>query len=692
MDSIKEGSTVIAIDKDKNSQYAVKWAVDNLLKKNTTCTLIHVRTKALHPRDVETASKQGRPPTNEELHQFFLPFRGFCARKGIVAKELVLHDIDVPSALTDYIIDNNIKSIVVGAPNWNVFRRIFNDADVSSSLVKSAPESCTVHVVSKRKVENLQPLGPSQHKIIKPTTKLLKETLSLKGNSTSEDLFRKTYKNGILRQSSDVICFGQSNVGIQQVKPYISSEESKSPTLSDESNSSKLIDGSKLNENQDAVRNSNSSSTTNSSTKSPKTLETEINKLKLELKKTTEEYTKACREAVMAKGKAMDLEKFMFEEEQNIEKARLGEEAALALAEVEKQKTKAAMESAEMSRCLAAIEIKKRKQTEKRAMQKEEEKQRASNTNPPHNILCKRYSIEEIEVATNCFDKALKLGEGGYGPVFKGVLDNTVVAIKALRSNINQGDRQFQQEVEVLTTVRHPNMVLLLGVCPENGCLVYEFTENGTLEDRLFRKDNTPPLPWNLRFKIASEIATGLLFLHQTKPEPIVHRDLKPSNILLTKNFVTKIADVGLARLVPPSAADKTTQYHMTATAGTFFYIDPEYQQTGLLGVKSDIYSLGVVLLQIITGKSPMGVARLVEEAIHEGKFEEVLDPNVTDWPVEETLSLARLALKCCEMRKRDRPDLGSVILPELNRLRDLGRVIDTDIVPARRLVNISTH
>ncbi|XP_019435819.1 PREDICTED: U-box domain-containing protein 34-like [Lupinus angustifolius] len=638
MASIKEVSTVIAIDKDKNSKYAVKWAVDNLLMKNTSCTLIHViRTKALHPRNVENASKQGRPPTNEELHQFFLPFRGFCARKGIVAKELVLHDIDVPSALTEYIIENNIRSIVVGAPNWNVFRRIFNDADVPSSLV------------------------------------------------------RKSYKNGILRQSSDVIYFGQNNNAIQQGKAYISSEESNPPTLSDENNLSKLIDGSKLNENQDAVRNSNSSSSTNSSSKSPRTLETEINKLKLELKKTTEEYTKACREAVMAKVKAMDLEKFMFEEEQNIEKARLGEEAALALAEVEKQKTKAAIESAEMSRCLAAIEIKKRKQTEKRAMQKEEEKQIALNTNQPDNILCKRYNIKEIEDATNCFDKALKLGEGGYGPVFKGLLDNTVVAIKALRSNITQGDRQFQQEVDVLTTVRHPNMVLLLGVCPENGCLVYEFTENGTLEDRLFQKDNTPPLPWNLRFKIASEIATGLLFLHQTKPEPIVHRDLKPSNILLTKNYVTKIADVGLARLVPPSAADKTTQYHMTATAGTFFYIDPEYQQTGLLGVKSDIYSLGVVLLQIITGKGPMGVARLVEEAIHEGKFEEVLDPNVKDWPVEETLSLASLALKCCEMRKRDRPDLGSVILPELNRLSDLGGVLDTDIVTASRLVNIST-
>ncbi|PNX59579.1 U-box domain-containing protein 35-like, partial [Trifolium pratense] len=126
-------------------------------------------------------------------------------------------------------------------------------------------------------------------------------------------------------------------------------------------------------------------------------------------------------------------------------------------------------------------------------------------------------------------------------------------------------------------------MVLLLGACPEYGCIVYEYMANGSLDDCLFRRGKAPPLPWQLRFQIAAEIATGLLFLHQNKPEPIVHRDLKPGNILLDRNYVSKIGDVGLARLVPPSVQDTVTQYYMTSTAGTFCYIDPEYQQTGML-------------------------------------------------------------------------------------------------------------
>ncbi|RWW31422.1 hypothetical protein GW17_00003958 [Ensete ventricosum] len=215
-------------------------------------------------------------------------------------------------------------------------------------------------------------------------------------------------------------------------------------------------------------------------------------------------------------------------------------------------------------------------------------------------------------------------------------------------------------------------MVLLLGACPEHGCLVYEYMANGSLEDRLFRRGNTPPIPWQHRFQIAAEIGTGLLFLHQTKPEPLVHRDLKPANILLDRNYVSKISDVGLARLVPPTVADHTTQYCMTATAGTFCYIDPEYQQTGMLGVKSDIYSFGIILLQIITSKSPMGLAHYMERAIERGTFTEMLDQSVPDWPVEEALRLAKLALKCAELRRKDRPDLATVILPELERLRDL--------------------
>ena len=230
----------------------------------------------------------------------------------------------------------------------------------------------------------------------------------------------------------------------------------------------------------------------------------------------------------------------------------------------------------------------------------------------------------------------------------------------------------FCLQVEVLSCIRHPNMVLLLGACPEYGCLVYEYMANGSLEDRLYRRGNSPSLSWQLRFRIAAEIGTGLLFLHQTKPEPLVHRDLKPANILLDRNYVSKISDVGLARLVPPSVADNVTQYRMTSTAGTFCYIDPEYQQTGMLGIKSDVYSLGIMLLQIITARPPMGLTHHVERAIENDTFEGILDPTVLDWPVEEALGFAKIALQCSELRRKDRPDLGKVVLPELNRLREL--------------------
>ncbi|XP_019052065.1 PREDICTED: U-box domain-containing protein 34-like [Nelumbo nucifera] len=403
-----------------------------------------------------------------------------------------------------------------------------------------------------------------------------------------------------------------------------------------------------------------SDSPTHPSQSSVKDIEAEMKRLKLELKQTMEMYSTACKEAISAKQKALELHQWKVEEARKFQEARMAEEAALAIAEREKAKCKAAIEAAEAAQRLAEIEANKRRI-------------RALDALSKHDIRYRKYSIDEIEVATERFAESLKIGEGGYGPVYKAFLDHTPVAIKVLRPDAAQGRKQFQQEVEVLSCIRHPNMVLLLGACPEYGCLVYEYMDNGSLEDRLFRRENTPAIPWQIRFKIAAEIATGLLFLHQTKPEPLVHRDLKPANILLDRNYVSKISDVGLARLVPPSVADSVTQYRMTSAAGTFCYIDPEYQQTGMLGIKSDIYSLGIMLLQIITAKPPMGLTHHVERAIERGTFAEILDQSVTDWPVEEAFKYAKLALKCAELRRKDRPDLGTVVLPELNRLRDLG-------------------
>ncbi|XP_022874381.1 U-box domain-containing protein 34 [Olea europaea var. sylvestris] len=407
-----------------------------------------------------------------------------------------------------------------------------------------------------------------------------------------------------------------------------------------------------------------------STSQSMEEIEAEMRRLKLELKQTMDMYSTACKEALSARQKAKELQHWKMEEQRRLEEARLAEEAALALVEKEKAKSRAALEHAEAAQRIAELEAQKRINAERKALKEAEEKIKVLNALANSDVRYRKYSIEEIEVATNYFSQGHKIGEGGYGPVYKCYLDHTPVAVKVLRPDATQGRSQFQQEVEILSAVRHPNMVLLLGACPEYGCLVYEYMPNGSLEDRLFQHGKTPPLSWQQRFQIAAEIGTGLLFLHQMKPEPLVHRDLKPANILLDRNLVSKIGDVGLARLVPPSVADSVTQYLVTSTAGTFCYIDPEYQQTGMLGVKSDIYSLGIIFLQLLTGKPPMGLTHHVERAIKKGTLGEMLDPSIPDWPVEEALSFAKLALKCSELQRKDRPDLSKVILPELNKLR----------------------
>ncbi|KAG6507051.1 hypothetical protein ZIOFF_032391 [Zingiber officinale] len=294
-------------------------------------------------------------------------------------------------------------------------------------------------------------------------------------------------------------------------------------------------------------------------------------------------------------------------------------------------------------------------------------------TMPPLPLSISSLANRPCQAEREYFTDRRKIGEGVYGPVYKCHLDHTAVAVKVLRPDAAQGRSQFHQEIEVLSCIRHPHMVLLLGAYPEYGCIVYEYMANGSLEDRLFRRGNTPTVPWKYCFRIAAEIATPLLFLHHMKPEPLVHRDLKPANILLDRNYVCKIGDVALAYLVPPSVTDSVMQYRVTSTAGTFCYIDPEYQQTGMLGVQSDIYSLGVMLLQIIITKPPMGLTHHVSRTIEHGELESMLDPEVADWPVHEAQRYTEIALKCAELRQKDWPDMEKAILPELNRLRAPG-------------------
>ncbi|XP_027167850.1 U-box domain-containing protein 35-like [Coffea eugenioides] len=750
-------NAAVAIDADKNSQFAVKWAVDRL-NLNGFITLLHVKTQQ-NSSPQEDVPKEGRAPTKDELAKFFLPYRGFCARKGVRVHEVVLHDIDVARAIAEYVIDNSICMIVLGASSRSALARAFRAQDMQSQLIKSIPDFCAVYVVSKVRAQavksatrspNASSIASSRQQpqvgylsdtpgsqqltcFIAPIESCSKGSWRSAGSDrshsdggspavysdkSSRDFVPMTSRRGQSKNRSPQypspqhplsssgtdflhlppldrqpnsknisppktadslqICLYNRNPGSKTPSNQLSGNNlnlhfpipgSPSHSLSGSSDRSEPLSFQSSNLSFELLDQSHTSdaSWTSSSSQGTGELEEEIKRLKQELKQSMEMYNSACR------FQAREIDEWKLDEARRIEGCRQTREFAMIMVETEKHKCKAAIEAAQMAQRLAELESQKRKEAEMKLLHQAEEKKKAMDALAHCDIRYRKYSIEEIETATGYFSPSEKIGEGGYGPVYKAYLDHTAVAIKVLRSDISQGKKQFQREVEVLSHMRHPHMVLLLGACPEYGCLVYEYMENGSLEDRLFCRNGSTPLPWTIRFRIAAEIGTALLFLHQTRPEPIVHRDLKPANILLDRNYVSKIGDVGLSRLVPPSVADSVTQYHMTAAAGTFCYIDPEYQQTGMLCTKSDIYSFGVLLLQIITARTAMGLTYHVEEAIEHGSFQETLDPKVADWPVEDALSFAKLALKCCELRRRDRPDLGSVILPELERLRDLG-------------------
>ncbi|KAG6391364.1 hypothetical protein SASPL_149118 [Salvia splendens] len=709
----------VAIDKDRGSQIALKWATDNLLVKGQTVILVHVRFKQsgspLSSPWPNQASDGGEEIDDDpQLKELFLPLRVLCTRKDILRHEVVLDEADVTKALIEFTRQNAIDMLVLGATNkGNIFR--FKAKDVPGTVLKNAPDFCTIYVIHKGKISSTRassrppPSSQLRNQILLQASikhNNAVEQNSLHSNTTSRSSFSANSRYGSepsprsnrLSDATFKSPFASRrgpNGSAYDISPpdtdisFVSSRRSvdvfptsidflDGPTPPRLSGISDVdyqgFDSWNLGRKSVDVLSPidfSSASPENDKGFAPQNMddvEAEMRRLKQELKQTMDMYSSACKEALTAREKAKELQRWKMDEQRRLEEARIAEETALALAEKEKAKSKAALEHAEAAQRIAELEAQKRITAEMRALKETEEKGRSIQADCRY----RRYTIEEIEVATEYFAQSRKIGEGGYGPVYKCYLDHTPCAVKVLRPDATHGRSQFNQEVEILSCIRHPNMVLLLGACPEYGCLVYEYMSNGSLEDRLFQRGKTPPMSWQHRFRIAAEIGTGLLFLHQTKPEPLVHRDLKPANILLDRNYVSKISDVGLARLVPPSVADNVTQYRMTSTAGTFCYIDPEYQQTGMLGVKSDIYSLGIIFLQILTSKPPMGLSHHVGRAVDQGTFAEMLDPSVPDWPYEEALSLAKISLRCAELRRKDRPDLGKEVLPELNKLRDL--------------------
>ncbi|KAK4371925.1 hypothetical protein RND71_007309 [Anisodus tanguticus] len=287
-------------------------------------------------------------------------------------------------------------------------------------------------------------------------------------------------------------------------------------------------------------------------------------------------------------------------------------------------------------------------------------------------VLFAEFYFHEIEEATWNFNPALKIGEGGYGSIYRGLLRHTQVAIKMLHPHSLQGPSEFQQEVNILSKLRHPNIVTLIGACPEAWTLVYEYLPNGSLEDRLTCKDNTPPLSWQTRIRVAAELCCALIFLHSCTARGVIHGDLKPANILLDANFVSKLSDFGICRVLSEEdfSENSTTLCNRTDPKGTFAYMDPEFLETGELTPKSDVYSFGIILLRLLTGRPALGIKNEIQYALDKGNLKNLLDPTAGDWPFVQAKQLAHLAMSCCDKNSRCRPELSSEVWKVLEPMR----------------------
>ncbi|CAK9213211.1 unnamed protein product [Sphagnum troendelagicum] len=281
----------------------------------------------------------------------------------------------------------------------------------------------------------------------------------------------------------------------------------------------------------------------------------------------------------------------------------------------------------------------------------------------PYNVL---------KVATKNFHMSNKLGEGGFGAVFKGLLpDGTEVAVKQLSVGSKQGNDEFLNEVMFITSVQHRNLVKLRGCClkADERILVYEYLPNRSLSQALFDKEHALQLNWPTRLKIVLGTAQGLAYLHEGCRTRIVHRDIKASNILLDEDFTPKIADFGLARFF------QDNQTHVsTRVAGTKGYLAPEYALRGQLTEKADVFSFGVVVLELVSGRSnfdlrlPLDTAYLLDWTwqLHEKKrLKDVMDPSLLEgisYSEEEALRVVTIALLCTQSEPTMRPTMTRVV------------------------------
>lgn len=286
------------------------------------------------------------------------------------------------------------------------------------------------------------------------------------------------------------------------------------------------------------------------------------------------------------------------------------------------------------------------------------------------------FTFKQLHSATGGFGKSNVVGHGGFGLVYRGVLhDGRKVAVKLMDRAGKQGEEEFKVEVELLSRLRSPYLLALLGYCSDSNhkLLVYEFMANGGLQEHLYpisgSNSVSSRLDWETRLRIALDAAKGLEYLHEHVSPPVIHRDFKSSNILLDKSFHAKVSDFGLAKL----GSDKAGGHVSTRVLGTQGYVAPEYALTGHLTTKSDVYSYGVVLLELLTGRVPVDMKRASGEGVlvswalphltDREKVVQIMDPALEgQYSMKEVIQVAAIAAMCVQPEADYRPLMADVV------------------------------
>ncbi|GAB2265447.1 hypothetical protein Dimus_000502 [Dionaea muscipula] len=650
-----------------------------------------------HVRDEVVVAYKEEVELNKR--KMLLPFQKMCDSENVQSEILLIESDEVVNTISKEIVKASVKGLVIGASrNYAVFSWTVKGRALSSAISRCAPSFYPSSVSSESSTSSSSVASKTDE--AHPTINHITDINHSRSLDIEED------KNvakcivlscGVESKADEV--FSRNSCSVE-------SESSNSDQLSASVDPCFLYHGidsfcRAFLQMQDVLEIRN--------------LKNELQHIQELLAKTEDEKSVVARQTKQATTRGKD--------ETHGDYGPGGENQTSGKAE--REKAEAASKAANQALASARREAYQRRDAERKSIReaKQTEKLRTSTVYMGSVQQYQHFTREEILSATSSFSPSLMIGKGYNGTVYKCELHHTTVAIKVLHSKDGSASKQLHLELEILSRVSHPHLLLLLGACMEEACLVYEYMENGNLEERLLHKDNNnnnkPALPWFDRPEedrppeetvgqpvvptaAAAQVLQPTPPLQPHRPINCVHKRKQPAldHPLLKhhkirreppemsklkrmkveeeeEEIVSKIGDAGLCTMLNsdhPSSVltSMSILYKDTNPVGTLCYIDPEYQRTERVSTASDVYALGIVILQLLIAKPAIGITYTVEEAIRKGCLMQILDQEAGQWPPRETTELAHVGLMCVELRRKDRPDLKDKVLPTLERLNQV--------------------